>query len=385
MKVNFTDIGIILIMPIFIIKCTPDNKDNSITINPVNEINLNTLDSFVERIEYFTLGENSEIPLNYIDKSFIIGDTLVIKCRERSPIYFFNLRGEFLFSQLPTGNESLMFSEASDICIFDVDNIMINDSKKRTIFKYNIKTRKITNEWKHNLTIFKFFYMDGNMLVLTNDFEKGLVKFIENFNFNSPKILIKGTNITNFLISPDPFCRIGNDEVLVNVGFHDTIYIVNLGTFSISQKYVIGEGESNLGSLDEGKLIEDIMKRNLKKYPKVFILGGLPMVFNQNIIIPIVNTKRNILLSLTDNSSKLLDYKKSKGNLRLISAGFYPNLISNVIGKKGNIHFSVIDAGQVNEIDLSKIDQNNKYLADIKRLKDANTQNPILVKFEYKD
>lgn len=77
--------------------------------------------------------------------------------------------------------------------------------------------------------------------------------------------------------------------------------------------------------------------------------------------------------------------QNTKGLLNLIVRSHYPMMINDVIGGNKIDHYAILTAERLAEIDNSNIDPSNKYLPDIKRLKQTNSQNPILVKFEYRD
>lgn len=150
MKIYWYSFISFVVLAILFASCTSEVDTRGISvINPIEEIPSDFFEGKISEATFNIIGEGSGLPLSFPDTSLIIDSTLIIKFQNRSPIYFFDLEGNFKFLQKPTGQEALSFSGVEDICIFDKDHILISDKLKQTIYKYNFKSKQVVQEWRH--------------------------------------------------------------------------------------------------------------------------------------------------------------------------------------------------------------------------------------------
>lgn len=140
-------------------------------------------------------------------------------------------------------------------------------------------------------------YLDGGLIILTNDFNGGLVKYIKDFDFKNPKIIVEGKEPTNLVQSVNPFLQLNENRILFNIGFHDTIYVIDMKQRNILDQFIIGNNETYLRSKETTKLVSDIMARNSKKYEDIYLSSGFPMRMNDFFIIPMMSSTTNVMFS----------------------------------------------------------------------------------------
>jgi hypothetical protein len=340
-------------------------------------------DKISDDIVYFPLFSTGKLPLSGTRKQIRINNILVSTHYNRAGIYFHKLDGELIFHQLPTGQGPLEFSEVNAFTKYDSTHILINDPSKNAILKYDFVNRKITAEYKTNTYIFSIYYAHNRLLFTTNDIGKGIVKYVDNFNFDDLKVLIKGNKISNLINSPNPYLRLDDDRVVITIGFLDTIFTYNMKQNNMEKKYILGENQSNIMKVGEEKISNAVFERKFKAFEKVLIPIGAPSLFKNYLAIPLLGftlDEPSLIINLKTDESFLYNFKNNKGSkMDFVECLTYPTILD--LHDDGYI-YSIVD-----ELDSNKRDESPgwPFIKAYNKLIEDKVENPVIVRFKMRE
>ena len=353
---------------------------NFVFINPQESLESQWLDTNItENIKYLPLESPYKSPLGTISRCIVIDSFFISIYRDRSSIFFHSLNGKLDFVLNAEGKGPFEFEEVNEIAKFDENHILINDPSKQSILKYNFRTKKIVKEYKTNVDIFSMYYQNEQLIYIGNNFKKGILQIVHNFNFDACKTLMIGTDISNFVVSGHAFQPIDKSKILINVSFLDTMIIYNFDRKTIDKRYIIGSEETSMTRIAASEISQMYKLNNFKRIEGILIPWGFISKIKNHIIIPVSPINKCIILNLETDASYFFDFQHNIGKLSYTESGAYPNILHN----DGNIYYSLIHMlsekkpQKDKDLKLDYIDEYNKLLND-------KFENPVIVKFEMK-
>lgn len=239
--------------------------------------------------------------------------------------------------------------------------------------------KKIVEEFYPNITIFSFYYINEKLIYICNDFKNGIVQMVNNFNFENRKVLIKGTKMSNLLTSPKPFQEIGNEKIIINLSFYDTLVVFDLKDDLIESKYVLGNIRNSLTRFSADKIIDAfLVQRNLTKLEPILIPWGFVTKLEKYLILPVIPSNKCVVINLKDDNSFYLDFQKHSGKLRYVSAKEFPAVIKN----EDNEVYSILTVSDFRQPEKEKVYKD--YISVYNKLSAESFQNPVIARFKLK-
>ncbi|MBK7634880.1 MAG: 6-bladed beta-propeller [Saprospiraceae bacterium] len=361
-------------------------KSKEIVVNPDTELPQGFWDDIIsDDIEYFTLSGQKSNKLSTITYILRVGDYIVSTHPNTSTIYFHDLNGSFQHHLRSSGKGPLEFSEVMTIARFDDHHILINDPSKNSILKYNISNQKITEEFKTNLYIYNMYYdeISTRLIFTTNDFDSGFIKYVDNMDFKNIYPLIHATAPANMIVSRAPFLKINGQQLIINIGFLDTIYLYNFQTNKMDKKYILGKGETNISKTGKEKIINAVMERKLKIFEKVIAPMGEPSMIDKYLIIPLFyhGEYKSLVIDTQNEHSYFYNFHSNKGNkIDFIDQGGYS---IRPFTKDNEGYFY-----DIGDLPLTKINHNFSselpFVRNFNKLLAENDENPFIIRFKLK-
>lgn len=355
--------------------------EGNIIVNPSSELDEYWWDDKVtNNIEYFVMKGKNDFPLGRTRKIIKIGNT-IISSSNRAGIYFHNLEGEFLYHLSPSGKGPLEFSEVNDIAIFDENHILINDVIKKSVLKYDFKNHAMKEEYNTGTSVFNIWYANDILMYTISSASDGVLKYVKNFDFSTQNTVLYGTSFSNVIISPYPFLNLDNERVFINVGFLDTMVIFNTKSLLIEKKYVLGQGQTNIMSLEKDKILSAINQHELKRFENIIVPIGSLGKFGKYVTIPLFGYKNQLtlILNLDNDESHFYSFKhNTSSKVNFIECMDFPVVINSI---NDDYIYTILNV-------LSRNKREEKpdwpFVKKYNQLVEDKVENPVIARFKMK-
>ena len=267
--------------------------------------------------------ENKSALLNNVAKVFKTDKYLVVKCYNRSALFFFNHQGEYVKKVVATGQGPYEFANLMDVSYNKKNGeFFLLDFENRKLLKYSLGRSEIISESSKNDTHFYSMFNYNNSLYLVSEpSDAGRIKILDDSTYELLGGGVHGAQESfNFVVTQDNI-KVFKDTLFFNVSFTDTIYY-STGK-SIKPYAVLGSGDESFSSVDN-KL--EYMKRSVSGFDKmtpeekkVLVPVGFFSVYKNIWFIDLVWPYKMIVWNRSNNAQMLLDYRKIKNRSLLFN------------------------------------------------------------------
>jgi hypothetical protein len=222
----------------------------------------------------------------------------------------------------------------------------------------------------------------NNILIFTNtSTENGVVKFTKDFDFSRQETLLQGPSVSNLIISPRPFLKVDDQRVFINIGFLDTMVIFNTKSLLIEKKYLLGEGQTNMMSLDKEKILTAINQHELKRFENIIEPIGSLGKFGKYVTIPLFGYKNQLTLILNLDSDESFFYSfkhNTSSKVNFIECLDFPVVLNSI---NDNYIYTILNV-------LSRNKREEKpdwpFVKKYNQLVEDKVENPVIARFRLK-
>jgi hypothetical protein len=371
------------------------NSNNLSLINPTSSYSQFDLLAFVDTLEYIPLEENESTYLGAILKIIKTDNAYIIKCENRSAMFFFGLNGEYLKKVVATGEGPYEFSNLMDLAYDKKDNcLFLLDFENKKIITYDLKLDKIIAEsgslGQHAYSLEHF----NSKLYLVSEFNKlGRMKIYSDssYEFIGSGVFTKDEMFN--VISTQENTKIVKDTLFLNASFTDTIY------YSTGKKIepyaILGDGENSITTVENKiefakRCFTSQFEGMTDEEKRILIPMGIFSVYNNIWFIHLIWPYQMIVWDRDNNIQRYLDYRDVSNssllfNYRLFNFhsmdedGFaYSSIFLNE-----EFYYAANNVIKNNKHDTALINTLVKLIE--KYPEGSEYENPIIVKFKFKD
>lgn len=343
---------------------------------------------YVDDLEYIPLEENESALLSHIVKMHKTEDQYVIRCHQRSSLFFFDLKGNFRKKVVATGDGPHEFSNLMDVA-FDKEKMYLLDFENQKILIYDfnqnsiIQDHKLTDSYCYALTHFQ-----SKLYAVSQADQYGRIKIFDGATLERIGDGIHDNSVFNFIATQKNMVPY-NDTLFFNVSFTDTIYYTVGQT--ILPYAILGRDETSIGSLSNKKeyamkYLHSELSANEKK---VLVPRGFLSIYQDIWFIELIWPNKMVVWDKNRQIQRLLDFRNIE-NRELL---FEYQLFKILFVDKDNYAYSYIMIDdqfydKAYEIIQNKQDSYPKNIIDsLSKLiktypREKSIENPVIVRFK---
>ena len=385
---------LILLLSLILIRCTEKSMEagnpDRVFTQPVEWKEKFKLSEYVEDFEILTFHNNDSILLSSILRLQIYDQRIYIRCWERGVIFVFDRHLNHVINIRPSGSGPLEFSTLTDYYIDYPQHLLyVLDGILGKVVSFDLKTYQPVEEVNlAQLNPVGFAKVDDQFIFITNDFEKGIIKF---YDIHSNQILlsqITKPQSVNMINSLAPFFHYKN-KLLMGLSFADTIYQYDGQRF---QPFAtVGKNETSMASLDFQELQTELFETRIfsEKTKKTYIPVGFNFSVSEMIFVTLgLHSGGSTIIIHPDLKKSILLKKKSIDDFSLF---FNDGLIILDTDDKG-FYYSYVMPNRLFLDSIEKTIQEQKTTPLAKYLtsfieqfpEEAWGENPFIIKFKLK-
>ncbi|GAB5554587.1 MAG: hypothetical protein Sapg2KO_41780 [Saprospiraceae bacterium] len=371
--------------------CYSEEKINTLKIiDPVTSNEKYDLLNHVESLEYIPLKESESALLSIVVDMKKYQDQYIVKCYNRSALFFFDSEGNFLKKIIATGEGPYEFSNLMDIAFDEKDEkIYLLDFDQKKILTYDLKNDKILNTEKGlNLHSYSIAHYKSKIFAISMNDNSGIIKIYDDDTMNQLGAGVYGKHpIFNRLVTQKNM-EVFQDTLFISASFSDTIYYSN-GKM-IKPYAVLGVGNTSLSSINNQPDFETRVNSNFKvseSEKKILTPRGFFSVYNNIWFIEMVWPYQMIVWDRKKEVQKLIDFRNIKNRSLLYNYQMFKILF---VDEMGYAYSSIIlndKFYQAAENVINSENYSSTIRNEIKKIlkkypKNAGFENPVIVKYK---
>lgn len=383
---------LVVVLLICLASCQSEYSNDSLpVIDPVASSHKFDILDYVESLEYIPLKENEAALLSKVVKMVKTPDQYIVKCHQRSALFFYDLNGNFIKKLVATGEGPFQFSNLMDIAYDEYANrIFLLDFEEKKILTYDLNQNTITQDNRVlDLPGQSLFHYRSKLYSIAPKNEAGRVKIFDDQSYNKVNEGVFDNSSFNFIATQNSM-NTYRDTLFISASFTDTIY------YSISHEIkpyaLLGKGNRSLASIANRKeytskyLFE--MDKMEKSEKKILVPRGFFSTYQQLWFIELVWPNKMVIWDKENNIHSLIDFRNIENSALL----FGYQLFKMMYVDDQNFAYSSIILNNSFYTAAAEVIENPKRYAPniVSELKKIYTQypegssyeNPIIVKFK---
>jgi len=312
---------LIMLLILGIVSCQGEYANDQLpVIDPITSNNKFDLLDYIESLEYIPLKENDASLLSQIVKMVRTTDQYIVKCHQRSSLFFYDLNGNFIKKLVATGEGPYQFSNLMDIAYDKHTNrIFLLDFEEKKILTYDINQNTISQDNRildlHGQSLFHY---KSRLYSIVPKNEAGRVKIFDDQSVNKINEGVFDNSSFNFIATQNSM-NTYQDTLFICASFTDTIY------YSINHEIkpyaLLGKDNRSLASITNRKeytqkyLFEE--KKMEESEKKVLVPRGFFSTYRQLWFIELVWPNKMVIWDKENNIQCLIDFRNVKNGALL--------------------------------------------------------------------
>lgn len=361
-----------------------------ITIDPKESNKQINLLEYIDSLQYIPLKEDESTLLNIVTKLFKTKDRYIVRCHQRSALFFFDLDGNFINKITATGEGPNEFSNLMDVT-FDPqkNNLFLLDFNNKKILTYSIEQEGIINTTKTlDIHSYSIHHFKSNLYTISEPSSPKRIKIIDDQTLNKISEEVTG-NPTFHFVATQRSMNNYNDTLFISPSFCDTIYYAvdqNIQPYAVLGK----DDNTSLGLLPNQKefAVKYLYNQLPEQEQQLLIPRGFLSIYQNIWFMELVWENKMVIWDKKENIQSLIDFRNIKNKELLFGYQLFNFLFAD---EDGYIYSSILPQEQfyitATEVINSKDRYNSQIISALEKVlqtypQSSNYENPIIVKFK---